>query len=177
MARSDIQRDGHPRRRLACVTVITLKTTHPTDPRNGSVLMIEADHKARPILPGGAANPGEPIGAAVSRELLEATGLRRTITWGLAVDQADADPGLPEDITIVCEGGTLSEAEAEAMSIPITAAEEIKGLVWIRPSQLDEALEPHQAARIRSALAARDSGHGLPLLQAGVPYLGADAAA
>ncbi|MFC8718565.1 NUDIX domain-containing protein [Kitasatospora sp. NPDC057198] len=172
MLQTRVQRNEHPRRRLGCTVLITLRTIDPDDPRNGSVLTVETDHAARPALPGGAAYPGEPIGVAAARGLLEGTGLRRTITWALLVDQVPGDARGLEAVDVVCEGGSLTEAEAQAMSIPVDALEEIRGLVWIRPNQLVHTLEPHQAGRVRSALAARESGQGIPLLNAGTPHLG-----
>ncbi|MFD8594518.1 NUDIX domain-containing protein [Kitasatospora sp. NPDC059646] len=177
MAHADIPADRHPRRRIGCVVLITLATDDPRDPRAGSVLMVQPSYKNWPILPGGAANGHELIGHAAARELAEETGLVRTIMRGLLVDQIDEDPltGSCEGINVVCDGGTVTEAEAARLTVP-AGSTEITKLLWIPPRRLDAHTAPYQAARVYQALDARATGNGFPLLHVGQPYGPADAA-
>ncbi|MFJ4677505.1 hypothetical protein [Kitasatospora sp. NPDC088783] len=58
MAHSSIESDGHAKRRLGRVVLMTLQTDDPANPDNDSVLMVETGYAPRPIPPGGTAGPG-----------------------------------------------------------------------------------------------------------------------
>ncbi|MGW2548183.1 NUDIX domain-containing protein [Kitasatospora sp. NPDC001574] len=134
-----------------------------------SVLLVKTTYRPDWILPGGGANPGEPVAAAAARELAEETGLRVRITHALAIDQMPANgvSGACEGLNIVCDGGMLSAEEAAVLSLPARAAEEIEALAWVEPDDLHRYVEPFMEGRIRSALASVMVGVCLPLLYNG----------
>ncbi|RAJ47163.1 NUDIX domain-containing protein [Kitasatospora sp. SolWspMP-SS2h] len=175
MAHNDVANKGRSDLRADCAVLVALETDNPDDRRHGSVMLVVPSHAMRPILPpGGAVREGERIGDAAARELLEETGLRRTITQGLAVDQslASEPAGPPEGITFVCDGSTISTADAMAMAIPVRS--EITAFAWVHPDRLYKELSAYQARRIEVALTAREQGSGYLLLAEGEPY-GTDA--
>ncbi|MBD0739810.1 NUDIX domain-containing protein [Streptomyces sp. CBMA29] len=156
-----------PRRRHGCVVLIT-----DDDHR---ILLVKPTYKHQDEergwqLPGGHAHANEPIAEAGERELLEETGLSRTLTHVLLVDQVPANPetGSAEGVNFVLEGGYLTSDEANRVTLPPSAAHELSALKWVDLGELDAHTFPYQARRIRAAAAHR-AFLSMPLYESGVP--------
>ncbi|MFJ4793908.1 NUDIX domain-containing protein [Kitasatospora purpeofusca] len=152
-----------PRRRVNAMVLFRLE--------GGDVLLLKPSYRPDWILPGGGAHPGEPIGSAAAREVAEQLGLRRKVVYALTVDQSPANPDTwqPEGLGVVCDGGLMSRAEADALSLPMWPCG-IEELAWVAPKRLREHVAPFMEYRIRAALAAVTVGVRLPL-----PYNGESA--
>ncbi|WP_145500795.1 NUDIX domain-containing protein [Streptomyces sp. CFMR 7] len=140
------------------------------DPRH-RVLMVKAATEDTWRLPGfnGGVQEGESVSDAAERVLLEATGLERTITHVLAVDQVDSVPRLvPQDrFNWVCDGGVVTVDEARNTCLPETAVPALEGLTWIELEELPHYTEPPHVKCIIEALSSLSYGMGLPLLEFG----------
>ncbi|WP_159425014.1 NUDIX domain-containing protein [Streptomyces sp. TLI_053] len=139
--------------------------------QGGDVLLLKPSYRLDWILPGGGVHPGESIASAATRELGEQLGLRRKVAHALMVDQSPANPDAwqPEGLGVVCDGGLMSRAEADALSLPMWPCG-IEELGWVAPKRLREHVAPHMEYRIRAALAAVTVGIRRPL-----PYNGESA--
>ncbi|GLF98911.1 NUDIX hydrolase [Streptomyces yaizuensis] len=164
MTHADIDPATPPGRRIGAVVLI--------QDQAGRILLVQPTYKNGAWqLPGGGAQAGEAIADAAARELAEETGLRRELSRFLVLDQVPANPdtGTAEGFNIVCDGGTVTPAEAEAAAVPDTARAELEDLRWVAPPELGEYVRPYQERRIRAALDARERGDSLPLLLLGQP--------
>ncbi|WP_433340358.1 NUDIX domain-containing protein [Streptomyces sp. CA-253872] len=132
-----------------------------TDVR-GRVLLERVDYRPHCLLPGGAVDAGEAPSAAIAREVREELGLARVFPRVLALEWVP--PTLPEthpamrfpgEHLYVYEGGVLSPAEIAALVLP---PQEVTGLEWARPDDLDALMVTSDARRVRAALGARESG-------------------
>ncbi|MGW2540958.1 NUDIX domain-containing protein [Kitasatospora sp. NPDC001574] len=157
----DIAPVEHPRRRLGCVVLLTRE--------DGAVLAVETTYRPDLILPGGGAEQGERAAVAAARELREEIGLVRELSHVVALDQMPATERAIEGLNLVFDGGALSMEEAAALSIPVTARDEIRALVWVAPSDFDRVFAPFHAGRVRRALHARARGNELSMLFNGQP--------
>ncbi|WP_063794893.1 NUDIX domain-containing protein [Kitasatospora sp. MBT66] len=135
----------------------------------GDVLLLRPSYRPDWFLPGGGAHPGESIAGAAARELDEQLGLRRTVVHALTVDQSPANPDTwqPEGLSVVCDGGLMTRAEADALSLPQWSRSAIDEVAWVAPKRLAEHVAPYMEYRIRAALAAATVGVRLPLLYNG----------
>lgn len=158
---TDVDLKSPPRRRIGAVVLVR-------DPQN-RVLLVLPTYQDHHQLPGGGAHGGEHIAVAASRELKEETGLDRTLTHFVALDQVppDKESEMAEGINIVFDGGTLTADEAASVAVPDEARDELKSCAWVRPSELDDYCEPYQVRRIREALTAVANDKALPLLVMG----------
>ncbi|GGR71198.1 hypothetical protein GCM10010252_06860 [Streptomyces aureoverticillatus] len=162
MAHADVDQANSPARRIGCVALI----------RNwrGDVLMVKhADSERGWQLPGGGAHQGEDIAAAAVREVKEETGLTVKISHAVCIDQVPAseDGASPEEINLVCDGGTVSHEQATSVPPPESARAELSEMRWTSLTDLDELTFPYQAARVRNAVRASEYGMRLPLFRLG----------
>ncbi|WP_405614352.1 NUDIX domain-containing protein [Streptomyces sp. NBC_01511] len=163
MTHADIERANQPRRRIGAVVLV--RNTE------GDVLLVQPTYRKGWQLPGGGAHQGEKVHMTASRELSEETGLTRSITHFVALDHvpANEESGSPEGFNIVCDGGTLTAAEAANAAVPKDAANELSALRWVPLGELGTHTKPYQERRIRQAVAASEHGMRLPLLFVGEP--------
>ncbi|RSO22330.1 hypothetical protein DMH15_33435 [Streptomyces sp. WAC 06725] len=122
------------------------------------------------LLPGGAQGADERILEAAERKLEAETGLVRKITKIIAIDEIPENPetGVPAGVNYVCDGGTLSLEDAEALRLP-AASERIKGVKVVPFYDLGDYAKPYQARRIRAAVVNRCAGRYLTPLIKGEP--------
>ncbi|WP_282203343.1 NUDIX domain-containing protein [Kitasatospora fiedleri] len=118
------------------------------------------------VLPGAEVRPGESVGGAAARGLLESTGLCRAPTYSLGAARVGAEPG---SVHFCCDGGTATSAEVFAESVPEAVWERVDRVAWVPPGDFDHELRPETAVDVRAALAARAAGHRLPLPSIGGP--------
>ena len=161
MAHADVDLKEPPRRRLGAVVLI----------QDGQhrVLLVKPTYRDGHQLPGGAVHQSESIAEGAARELEEETGLVRRLTHFVALDYVpyNSETGVAEGLNVVCDGGVLSDAAADAVAVPETAADELESCLWAWPDQLHEYCLPYQERRIREALDAIEIGNELPLLVLG----------
>lgn len=161
MTHADVDLKEPPRRRLGAVVLIQ-------DEQN-RVLLVRPTYRDGHQLPGGAVYQFETIAEGAARELEEETGLVRRLTHFVALDYMPYNPetGVAEGLNVVCVGGVLGDAAADAVAVPDTAAEELESCLWAWPDQLYKYCVPYQERRIREALDAIENGNELPLLVVG----------
>ncbi|MFG2942353.1 NUDIX domain-containing protein [Streptomyces sp. NPDC048282] len=161
----DISSAAPPRRRIGAVVLLR--------DSNGYVLMVKPTYKSGWILPGGGLHGGESIQVGAARELQEETGLSRTPTHFVALDQVPAaeDGTSAEGFNVVCDGGRLTAKEAAAVSVPASAAHELSDFQWVPLADLSKYALPYQHRRIWAAVHAIENGHRLPLLMHGNPVI------
>ncbi|WP_161213702.1 MULTISPECIES: NUDIX domain-containing protein [unclassified Streptomyces] len=163
MANRDAVRQPSPTHRVGALTLVR-------DPRN-RVLMVKPVSQNIWLLPGslGGVREGENISDAAERELLGDSGLSRTITHLLAVDQVPCVPrSTPTDrFNWVCDGGTVTTEEARNACLPESAASELEGLSWIEVDELRNYTSAPQLKCVTEAVTSLHFGLGLPLLEFG----------
>lgn len=140
MAHADVDLKAPPRRRIGAVVLVR--------DRRDRVLMVKPAYGKRWQLPGGGAHADETIASAAARELKEETWLTLSPTCFVALDYVPFNPEneVAEEFNIVCYGGTLSDEDADAVTIPDVG--ELEAWAWVRPSELDDYCAPSEASRI-----------------------------
>ncbi|KPI01907.1 NUDIX hydrolase [Actinobacteria bacterium OV450] len=139
----------------------------------GRVLVQSVDYRPDRLLPGGAVDAGEAPAAAAAREVREELGVDGSYPHALAVDWIPAGiPGFPPEmrfpgeILYVYDGGTWTAGRIDAIRLP---AQEITGIHFAEPADLQALMDPGDARRALSALRARINGGGPALLEDGRP--------
>ncbi|MFI1528622.1 NUDIX domain-containing protein [Streptomyces griseus] len=139
------------------------------DPRN-RILMVKPVTQDIWLLPGslGGIRDGESVSDAAERELLKDTGVVRTVTHVLSVDQVPSVPRAPLDRFIwVCDGGVVTVDEAHEARLPESAKPVLEGLSWIELGELRNYTSAPQLKCINEAMVSVDFGLGVPLLEFG----------
>src|SRR5450755_2455805 len=84
----------------------------------GRPLLVDPVYKDTWDLPGGAVEAEESPHAACRREVAEEVGLDRPVGRVLALDWVPSQPGRPEELVIIYDGGILGPAEIDAITVP-----------------------------------------------------------
>ncbi|MEI5099337.1 NUDIX hydrolase [Streptomyces sp. PmtG] len=160
---TDIDPAAYPRR-----IGVTILVRNP----QGDVLMVRPTYRHRGERLGWQllerwAEAGETAAAAAVREIKEVTGLTLPISHFLGLDQMPKEGFVAESYSLVCDGGTLSAADASAVGFDDTARGDLTGLRWVPVARLDDFARCYESARVRMAVRASDNGIRLPLLLAG----------
>ncbi|WP_052489028.1 NUDIX hydrolase [Streptomyces sp. 150FB] len=170
MTHAEIDSARPPRRRIGAVVLVR--------DVEGRVLLVKptyrhADSASGWQLPGGGAHQGETVAGAAARELLEETGLVRRLTHFVALDYvpAAAEGKSAEGYNVVCDGGTLTAAEASGVAVPDSAADELSACAWVGLDELGAHCFAYQERRIRAAVDAVEHANELPLLVLGGPTI------
>jgi 8-oxo-dGTP pyrophosphatase MutT (NUDIX family) len=105
-------------------------------------------------LPGGALEQDEDPERALSRELLEETGLRRQPLRLLVIESVRADParGKPAGENYIWQVEPLTRQEWDNIRLP---PQELKDKRLVPPSDLGQFVRPALERRIRTALKAQ----------------------
>ncbi|WP_078657725.1 NUDIX domain-containing protein [Streptomyces rimosus] len=128
------------------VEVLLVRPTYVVDP----------EHSYQ--MPGGAALAGEPVWEAVEREVLEEIGRSRRPGRLLAVDYVPGkkEKGRAPGYNFVLDFGFVRRGTRVVLPAAAGIGEpaELDDWAWVRPCDLDDYCQDHQAARIREALEA-----------------------
>jgi len=132
-----------------------------TDPV-GNVLLVKPNYRDHWALPGGIVDHNEPPEAACAREISEELGISLPAGRLLIIDWAPAYARRPRPITYFLFDGGVIDPET---SIRLQYAE-LDEYAFADPGRIGVHLDPHTAARIPAALAARADGTTIYLPQA-----------
>jgi 8-oxo-dGTP diphosphatase len=121
----------------------------------GRVLLVDPVYRDTWGLPGGAVEAAESPQAACRREVAEELGLDRPVGRVLAVDWVPSQPGRPEGLIVVYDGGVLAASDIAAITVP---ASELAGFAFFRPDQVPARVTPLAARRIAASLDALAAG-------------------
>jgi ADP-ribose pyrophosphatase YjhB (NUDIX family) len=140
------------RKRMAVAALI-----RDTDDR---ALLVSPTYQDSWLVPGGVVDADESPHAACRREIAEETGLSLRPGRILAVDWTPRDPLWPEGVFFVYDGGTLSAADTDSISLP---GDELSGFRFAAAGEIASLVDPPLARRIESAFQALRSGSVLSL--------------
>jgi 8-oxo-dGTP diphosphatase len=124
------------------------------------VLLVDPVYRDTWDLPGGAVEAEESPQAACRREVAEELGLDRPAGRVLAVDWVPSRPGRPEGLVVVYDGGVLTPAEIDAITVQ---EGELAGFAFVVPAGVAERVTPLVGRRITACLDAVASGSVLSL--------------
>lgn len=119
------------------------------------VLFVEPSYKSHWDIPGGACEEGEPPWRTALREIAEEVGIDRPLGNLLVVDYIPEDSRMPEGMAYIFDGGYVSEAEVEALTI---TDPEIVSAALLPLDTAAPRLKPILARRIATALDAAHAG-------------------
>jgi len=121
----------------------------------GNILLVDPNYRDTLDTPGGVVEAEESPHAACRREVAEEVGLDRPVGRVLALDWVPAQPGRPEELVIIYDGGILSPAEIDAITVP---ADELDGFAFVPPDQVRSQVRPVVGRRIQACLQALATG-------------------
>ncbi|MFJ9694881.1 NUDIX domain-containing protein [Kitasatospora sp. NPDC101183] len=123
------------------------------------VLMVQPAGRDDFVLPGGSVHPDESLAQAAARLLAYDLGMHRTTEGVLVRDRRPAcfDTDTTEMLHVVLDGGTMTTADAGALSLPV-GGQAVKTLTWVSLSDLPKRARAHTEARVRAAYVAACSG-------------------
>ncbi|WP_203568352.1 NUDIX domain-containing protein [Aestuariimicrobium ganziense] len=137
-----------PRRRLAAGLLLR--------DGQGRVCLVVPTYKPNKILPGGTVETGESPAEATAREVVEELGLDLPVGRLLVIDEVKPDQDDDHGAMILgYDGGVLTDEQISAIGWP---EDELSGVVFVHPDDLDQHCTPANAARVRAALAALADG-------------------
>ncbi|MFG1848302.1 NUDIX domain-containing protein [Micromonospora carbonacea] len=120
----------------------------------GRVLLVRPSYKNHWDIPGGYVEPGESPRAACIREIHEELGLTPTLGAMLVVDWAPAEHE-GDKLLFIFDGGSLSAEQERDIRF---ADGELTEWRYVAEESLEQHVPPRLARRIRTAIAARNSG-------------------
>ncbi|MBH1933918.1 NUDIX hydrolase [Streptomyces sp. AV19] len=145
-----------PAARLRVSGRALIQRPSPTDAAP-EVLMVSPSYPGMPgtnfRLPGGPATADEPAWEAMTRTVLEETGLAVRPARLLVTDWAQGD-GNGGGITFVYAVAPCGDD----MTVTLPGCPELAGFTWVPVGELGERCAPPQALRVRAALDAAHSG-------------------
>lgn len=126
-----------------------LITTH-----DGRVVMIDPSYRDFYEIPGGAVEVGEAAPDACARECREELGIEVRMGRLLVIDHQTDDGDRGDSVMFVYDGGSVA---ADVLTPPLDDSE-VRAVVCVDPVDLGVATIPRLAGRVRHALAARQNG-------------------
>lgn len=121
----------------------------------GRVLLVDPVYRDTWDLPGGAVEAEESPYAACRREVAEELGLDRRPGRVLAVDWVPSQPGRPEGLVVVYDGGVLGAADVDAVTL---ADGELAGFAFVAPAEVAARVTPLVGRRVAACLDAVAGG-------------------
>jgi ADP-ribose pyrophosphatase YjhB (NUDIX family) len=117
----------------------------------GRVLLVKPTYKQHWDIPGGYVEPGESPLQACRREVREELGIEPPLGRALVVDWAPNE-GEGDKILWIFDGGVLTASDLSPVRLN---AEELDGMKFYRPDEMDPRLIPRLARRVLMAIEAR----------------------
>jgi 8-oxo-dGTP diphosphatase len=121
----------------------------------GNILLVAPNYRDTLDVPGGEVETEESPHAACRREVAEEIGLDRPVGRVLALDWVPSQPGCPEELVIIYDGGVLSPAEIDTITVPEA---ELDGFAFVHPDQINSQVRPVVGRRIQACLLALAAG-------------------
>ncbi len=121
----------------------------------GNILLVDPNYRDTLDTPGGVVEAEESPHAACRREVAEEVGLDRPVGRVLALDWVPSQPGRPEELVIIYDGGILGPAEIDAITVP---EDELDGFAFVHPDQVSSRVRPVVGRRIQACLQALATG-------------------
>jgi 8-oxo-dGTP diphosphatase len=140
----------------------------------GNILLVDPNYRDTLDTPGGVVEAEESPHAACRREVAEEVGLDRPVGRVLALDWVPSQPGRPEELVIIYDGGILGPAEIDAITVP---EDELDGFAFVHPDQVSSRVRPVVGRRIQACLQALATGSvvaledGNPIYSPGAGHL------
>jgi 8-oxo-dGTP pyrophosphatase MutT (NUDIX family) len=135
-----------PRKRVAAAVLFT--------DGDGRVLLVEPTYKEHWEVPGGSVEVDEAPYAAAVREVKEELGLSIAPGRLLIIDWAPPQPGRPDGIMLLFDGGVLGPDATGDIRLP---PDELRSWAWCTPAETSRRASDLLARRVAAGLRALDS--------------------